>query len=55
MAYQLQPGLSIVENTGALPGVKATDEVFRLPSAQSLKLWFSPQYHALWNCSIQGW
>ena len=28
MAYQLQPGLSIIENRGAVPPVKATDEVF---------------------------
>ena len=36
MAYQLQPGLSIVENTGALPGVKATDEVFVYPQPSQL-------------------
>ena len=36
MAYQLQPGLSIVENTGALPGVKATDEVFVYPQPSHL-------------------
>ena len=28
MAYQLQPGLSIIENRGAVQPVKATDEVF---------------------------
>ena len=28
MAYQLQPGLAIVQNSGALPPVKATEEVF---------------------------
>ena len=31
MAYQLQPGLSIVQNSGALPSAKATDEVFVYP------------------------
>ena len=36
MAYQLQPGLSIVENTGALTGVKATDEVFVYPQPSHL-------------------
>ena len=28
MAYQLQPGLSIVQNSAALPAVSATDEIF---------------------------
>jgi len=36
MAYQLQPGLSIVQNTGALPSVRATDEVFVYPQPSSL-------------------
>jgi hypothetical protein len=36
MAYQLQPGLSIVENAGALPNVKATDEVFVYPQPSHL-------------------
>ena len=36
MAYQLQPGLSIVENAGALPSVKATDEVFVYPQPSQL-------------------
>ena len=31
MAYQLQPGLSIIQNSGALPPTKATDEVFVYP------------------------
>ena len=31
MAYQLQPGLSIVQNSGALPSAKATEEVFVYP------------------------
>jgi hypothetical protein len=31
MAYQLQPGLSIVENTGALPARRATEDVFVYP------------------------
>lgn len=35
MAYQLQPGLSIVENAGALPSVKATEEVFVYPQPSS--------------------
>ena len=36
MAYQLQPGLSIVQNTGALPLVKATEEVFIYPQPSTL-------------------
>ena len=36
MAYQLQPGLSIVENKRALPSVKATDEVFVYPQPSTL-------------------
>ena len=36
MAYQLQPGLSIVENKGALPPVRATDEVFVYPQPSHL-------------------
>ena len=36
MAYQLQPGLSIVQNTGALPPVRATDEIFVYPQPSSL-------------------
>ena len=36
MAYQLQPGLSIVQNTGALPPNKATDEVFVYPQPSTL-------------------
>ena len=36
MAYQLQHGLSIVENAGALPSVKATDEVFVYPQHSQL-------------------
>ena len=36
MAYQLQPGLSIVQNAGAVPPVKATDEVFVYPQPSSL-------------------
>ena len=36
MAYQLQPGLSIVENSGALPPVNATDEVFVYPQPSGL-------------------
>ncbi len=36
MAYQLQPGLSIVENAGALPSVKANDEVFVYPQPSQL-------------------
>ena len=36
MAYQLQPGLSIVSNKGALPAVKATDEVFVYPQPSTL-------------------
>jgi hypothetical protein len=36
MAYQLQPGLSIVSNKGALPSVKATDEVFVYPQPSTL-------------------
>ena len=36
MAYQLQPGLSIVQNIGALPAVKATDEIFTYPQPSSL-------------------
>ena len=35
MAYQLQPGLSIVQNAGAVPPVKATDEVFVYPQPSS--------------------
>ena len=31
MAYQLQPGLFIVQNSGALPSAKATEEVFVYP------------------------
>ena len=36
MAYQLQPGLSIIENRGAVPPVKATDEVFVYPQPSHL-------------------
>lgn len=36
MAYQLQPGLSIVQNKGAIPPVKATDEIFVYPQPSSL-------------------
>jgi hypothetical protein len=36
MAYQLQPGLSIVQNVGAIAPVKATDEVFVYPQPSSL-------------------
>ena len=36
MAYQLQPGLSIVQNAGAVPPVKATDEVFVYPQPSTL-------------------
>jgi hypothetical protein len=36
MAYQLQPGLSIVENADALPTKKATDEVFVYPQPSHL-------------------
>jgi hypothetical protein len=36
MAYQLQPGLSIVQNKGALPQVKATEEVFVYPQPSTL-------------------
>ena len=36
MAYQLQPGLSIVQNTGALPSVNATEEVFVYPQPSNL-------------------
>lgn len=36
MAYQLQPGLSRVQNAGAIPPVKATDEIFVYPQPSSL-------------------
>jgi len=36
MAYQLQPGLSIVQNTGTIPRVRATDEVFVYPQPSNL-------------------
>ena len=36
MAYQLQPGLSIVQNTCALPSVNATEEVFVYPQPSNL-------------------
>lgn len=36
MAYQLQPGLFIVDNKGALPPVRATDEVFVYPQPSHL-------------------
>lgn len=36
MAYQLQPGLAIVSNTGARPQVKATDEIFVYPQPSTL-------------------
>jgi len=36
MAYQLQPGLSIVENAGALPTRPATDDVFVYPQPSAL-------------------
>jgi len=38
MAYQLQPGLSIVQNSGAIAPVKATDEILYTPSPVA-KLW----------------
>ena len=36
MAYQLQPGLSRVQNKGAIPPVNATDEVFVYPQPSSI-------------------
>ena len=36
MAYQLQPGLSIVQNKEAIPPVKATEEVFVYPQPSTL-------------------
>ena len=36
MAYQLQPGLAIIQNSGALPSVKATEEIFVYPQPSSL-------------------
>ena len=36
MAYQLPPGLSIVDNKGALPSTRATDEVFVYPQPSHL-------------------
>lgn len=36
MAYQLQPGLAIVQNAQALPQVRATEEVFVYPQPSSL-------------------
>jgi hypothetical protein len=36
MVYQLQPNLAIVENKGALPPVRATDEVFVYPQPSTL-------------------
>ena len=36
MAYQLQPGLSIVQNSAALPTVTATDEIFVYPQPSTL-------------------
>lgn len=36
MAYQLQPGLSIVQNKGAIAPVSATDEIFVYPQPSDL-------------------
>ena len=36
MAYQLQPGLTIVDNKGALPARRATDDVFVYPQPSTL-------------------
>ena len=36
MAYQLQPGLSRVQNKGAIPPVNATDEIFVYPQPSGL-------------------
>ena len=36
MAYQLQPGLAIVQNVGARPSVKANEEVFVYPQPSTL-------------------
>jgi len=36
MAYQLQPGLTIVDNKGALPMRRATDDVFVYPQPSTL-------------------
>jgi len=36
MAYQLQPGLAIVQNKGALPIVKANEEIFVYPQPSTL-------------------
>jgi hypothetical protein len=36
MAYQLQPGLAIVQNAGARPSVKATEEIFVYPQPSTL-------------------
>jgi hypothetical protein len=55
MAYQLQPGLSIVQNSAALPAVRATDEVFVYPQPSTLncggcrpntELWGTAPYKA---------
>ena len=36
MAYQLQPGLANVQNSQALPQVRATEEIFVYPQPSSL-------------------
>src|SRR5210317_950893 len=36
MAYQLQPGLAIVQNAGAVPPVRATEEIFVYPQPSSI-------------------
>ncbi len=36
MAYQLQPGLAIVQNAGALPSVRANEEIFVYPQPSTL-------------------
>lgn len=50
MAYQLQPGLAIVQNAAALPSVKATEEIFTYPQPSSLNYGSRPQT-MLWGTS----
>lgn len=50
MAYQLQPGLTIVDNTGALPARRATDDVFVYPQPSTL----STEYGGRPNTMLYG-
>ena len=54
MAYQLQPGLAIVQNAGALPPVKATEEIFVYPQPSTLTVVMPSKHYVVWHRPIHG-